>query len=76
MQQAYGQTYVEQLLHQIVELLCATGNNGHSAPVYIYFLILCLLYILELFTSDSIIYTNLYLFVYLLIIKMSYIWLV
>ena len=30
-------------LHQIVELLCATGNN---APVYIYFLILCLLYIL------------------------------
>ena len=73
MQQAYGQTYyVEQLLHQIVELLCATGNNGHSAPVYIYFLILCL-YILELFTSDSIIYTNLYLFVYLLIIKMSYI---
>ena len=45
MQQAYGQTYVEQLLHQIVELLCATGNNGHSAPVYIYFLIMCLLYI-------------------------------
>ena len=47
-----GQTYVEQLLHQIVELLCATGNNGHSAQVYIYFLIMCLLYIFELFTSN------------------------
>ena len=45
MQQAYGQTYVEQFLHQIVELLCATENNGHSAQVYIYFLIMCLYYI-------------------------------
>ena len=36
MQEAYGQTYVEQFLHKIVELLCATGNKGHSAQVYIY----------------------------------------
>ena len=52
MQQTYGQTYVEQFLHKIVELLCATGNNGHSAQVYIDFLIMCLLSILELFTSN------------------------
>ena len=29
--------YVEQLLHLIVELLCATRNNAHSAQVYISF---------------------------------------
>ena len=44
--------HIARFLHRIVELLCATGNNGHSAQVYIYFLNMCLLYILELFTSN------------------------
>ena len=35
MQQAYVQTYFEQF-YQIVELSCASGNNGHALQICIY----------------------------------------
>ena len=54
--------HIVRFPHRIVELLCATGNNGHSAQVYIYVLIIYIGVVYVKFSDNA----------WQLIIKMSH----